>query len=66
MILVGPSAPPTITSPYITGFVPARPDFYTCLALTSGDAGSLANQRISVGQSSCPSSPHQRRFYRSY
>jgi murein DD-endopeptidase MepM/ murein hydrolase activator NlpD len=57
MILVGPTAPATVTSPYIPGFSPASPDFYTCLPLTAGDSGIPANQQVSLGQNACPAPP---------
>lgn len=40
-----------LTSPYVPNAYPASPNFYTCLALTQGDASPVSS--VTTGQSSC-------------
>ena len=44
-----------LSSPYVPNAYPASPDFYTCLALTQGDASPTSS--VTAGQSGCTTPP---------
>lgn len=55
-ILVGGAPVNRLTTAYIANAYPASPDYYTCMALTSGDRWWRAGRTVRVGQTACAAS----------